>query len=496
MNDKSFPFGKAAMSFDRFAVGDVAIFERSFSEQDFAAFSALSGDTNPLHHDGAHAATTRFGKPIVPLHMTLAPLSMVAGMIFPGEPSLYLGHEVRAARPVFYGDKLRYSARVEAVNAAHRILTLRVLALNGADVVLDAVMRVQATTGRWNTESATPIIRTASPARALVTGTSGEIGRAVALALGAAGWSLLLQDRGPDERREGLRAGLERISAACEFVTADLATPEGQAGLADAVRRRSDIEVVVHAASSGAASALDQLVATNYVALKYIAEAALPAMLARQKGRLVCISTAMIRGVPGWDDYVAAKTMATGFVGGIDKRLSSYGVRGLSLLPGFVATRFSEPYRGEAPTLMPQEVAEAVVAAIENPGSGAVAIEVGRRQEATFGFQLAAPHSETGGEVSSASRDRVSWGEPATAPPGSSKATIADLVRRRLRLPSSFDLANGGLGATPGWDSLSQIELVLEMETSFGISFTSAEIEGLSQYAQLEAAVSRKLSRR
>lgn len=490
MNDKPSGNDKETMTFDRFAPGDVAMFERSFSERDFAAFSSLSGDHNPLHHDRAHAAATRFGRPIVPLHMTLAPLSMVAGMVFPGEPSLYLGHDVRAARPVFYGDRLRYSARIESVNAARRILTLRVLALNGVDVVLDATMRVQATAERWSATPTIPVIRTSDPARALVTGASGEIGRAIALALASVGWSLVLQDRGPGERRQALQAALDRMSASYEFVAADLATTEGQASLAKAAERRDDLEVVVHAASAGAAEPLDRLVATNYVALRQVAQAALPAMLARQKGRLVCISTAMIRGVPGWDDYVAAKTMATGFVAGIDKRLSSYGVRGLSVLPGIVATRFSAPYRGDAPALMPQEVADVVVGLIDKPGASAIAIEVGRRQDAAFGFHLAGPDEARAAAASPQ--------EPETRaqPSGSSASRLADLVRRRLRLPPTHELAGGGLGATPGWDSLSQIELVLEIEAAFGLSFTSAEIEGLSEYAQLEAVVSRKLSGR
>jgi len=126
-------------SFDDFAVGDVTVFERNITREDFAVFSGLSGDTNPLHHDEDHARNTRFKRTIVPLHLLLAPLSSVAGMAFPGEPSLYLGHEVRAAQPVHYGEALRYSARIEAVNLAQRVLTLRVLVLRGTEIVVEAI---------------------------------------------------------------------------------------------------------------------------------------------------------------------------------------------------------------------------------------------------------------------------------------------------------------------------------------------------------------------
>ena len=210
--------------FEDFSTGDYVTFERSYSLADFAAFSTLSGDKNPLRCDADFGAKSSFGRLIVPMHITLAPLSMIAGMVFPGEPSLYLGHEVRATAPVYYDERIRYSARIETINPVERVLGLRVLALRGDEVVLDAAMRVQALVSEWKTPPALPVCKASQPALAVVTGAAGEIGSAIACGLGAKGWRLLLQDRGKEEPRRRLMARLAGLEAKAEFVAADLAT--------------------------------------------------------------------------------------------------------------------------------------------------------------------------------------------------------------------------------------------------------------------------------
>jgi short-subunit dehydrogenase/acyl dehydratase/acyl carrier protein len=478
-------------AFDSFAVGDVVVFKRSFSPDDFSVFSRLSGDSNPLHHDETHAKATPFGRTIVPLHLTLAPLSYIAGMVFPGEPSLYLGHQVRAANAVHYGETVTYSARIESVNAALRVLTLRVLVLRETDVIVDASMQVQASASTWNKEAPVSILHTAKPGCAVITGASGAIGGAIAVALASLGWALLLQDRGDGARRQSLRAGLDRLGAAVEFVTADLATASGRATMTRAVSDRQDVEAVIHAASPGLGAPLEQLIAVNYSAFRQLAAATVPAMLARQKGRLMLIgSTAMLRALPGWEDYAAAKTMVAGWVAGVDGRFSVYGVRGLVLMPGYVATRFSDDVRGGAPALLPQEVAAEVADMITSPKDVAVVVEVGRRASGTLGFfavpEVVAPVKDTLATAVSVVQDRT---QNATT-----SATVTDVIRSILHMPSGSNLKGGGLGITPGWDSLRQIEVILALESEFNIQFTSTDLAELTRFDMLLDACQRKIS--
>ena len=219
------------MTFDEFKVGDYAVFERTFSPGDFDGFSKLSGDRNPLHHDDSYSAQHGpDGATIVPLHLTLAPLSMVAGMIFPGEPSLYLGHEVRAVRTVRYDVPVQYSARITGMNSGYLVLAVRVVAIQQGDVVLDATMRVQARSGQWSAPQS-GLVRRQARGTALVTGAMGEIGTEIAVALARSGWALLLQGRNVDARREALMDAVAGVAQRpLDFIPGDLNTPGGNIG--------------------------------------------------------------------------------------------------------------------------------------------------------------------------------------------------------------------------------------------------------------------------
>ena len=452
------------MKFEQFRVGDYAIFDRTFSPDDFAVFSKLSGDANPLHRDRQYAIQHGpDGALIVPLHLTLAPLSMIAGMIFPGEPSLYLGHEVQALKTVRYDEALRYSARISSINSSHRILTLRVLALRGAEVLLDATVRVQARSEQW-TSARSDLIRNGEERLALITGASGEIGSAVALALAKQGWRLVLQDRGPNARRKKLIDALEKTDAEIRFVAGDLSKPEGLGPILASLVETLDLDLVVHAASPEVKAPTDELVAVNFSALKQIVEAAVPKMLARQHGSIVLLGTAAVRAPrPGWETYCGAKAMAMSLVDAVERRYASYGVRGYTFAPGYVATRFSAPYRSRSDAaLLPAEVAEALVALVgdHNQPGNTVFLEPGSSVRGQFGFHSSSGRSEPQLAVTPS---------PVAAPtqtPSQTPDTIAALVRSVLRLPANQDLRGGGLGLTPGWDSLKHIEIILTIEFS------------------------------
>lgn len=470
--------------FGNFAIGDYVTFDRTFTLEDFAAFSQLSGDRNALHHDAAFAAAGSFGERIVPLHLTLAPLSRIAGMIFPGEPSLYLGHDVRATRPVRYGEPLRYTARIEAITATNRILGLRVLALRGAEVVLDAVQRVQALADEWATPPEIAPCRAGDPALAIVTGAAGEIGFEIARLLAARGWRLLLQHRGkPEPQRR-----LEKISAGgAKLIAADLSTPEGQAALAAAARSERNIGLLIHAASPPVTAPADELVAVNFTAFRALLDAVLPAMLLRQDAAAVLVgSLATELGLPGWEAYSGAKAMAANLASSVEQRYSPFGVRGLAMMPGLVATAFSADYQDGATALLPQEAAEAIVrqALSREPGN-AVTIEPNREKRGYLGFH---PPSAPAAAAAPAGPAPPSPTEAAADSP----APAAAVLRKILRLAPDADLSSAALGVTPGWDSLRHLEIMLELETAFGIRFDSMEISETQRYEDLDALCRRK----
>ena len=165
------------MNFDDFSVGDYTYFEKSFTFEDYKKFELLSGDSNPLHSNEDYAKLTKYSKNIIPLHLTISPFTAIAGMCFPGKPSLYLGHEIQALKPVYYDEKLVYSAKVTSINQSSRVLTLRVLVLRSDEIVVDAEMRVQSLEQTWSSyKNKFKIYSNDTKGYAVVTGATGEIG--------------------------------------------------------------------------------------------------------------------------------------------------------------------------------------------------------------------------------------------------------------------------------------------------------------------------------
>ena len=87
---------------------------RTLSVADFDAFSALTGDRHPIHHDAEYARGTRFGRPLAHGLMLTALTALGAstakdridGFIFVEQGSRFL-------KPVFVGDTLRPRLTVE-----------------------------------------------------------------------------------------------------------------------------------------------------------------------------------------------------------------------------------------------------------------------------------------------------------------------------------------------------------------------------------------------
>lgn len=478
--------------FSDFVTGDTVIFRKSFSRQEFEAFSQLSGDRNALHHDAEFSASTNFGKPIVPLHMTLAPLSRIAGMNFPGEPSLYLGHDVRAARAVHYDEELTYSARVMSVSPATRTLSLRVIALCRTEIVLEGSMMVQALAEAWPTAPELDILRANRQRKVILTGATGAIGSAIAERLAADGAHILAITRDENAKREQLGnrvAAATRQGAKLEFITADLARPASVAQACEQIAAQGDADILIHAASAPIHAALGDLVQTNFEAMRLIAEAMLPGMLARQDGAIAFVSSvAALNRVPGWEAYSGAKVMGSNYVQQFDTAYGSFGVRGLNCFAGLVDTPFSDTVAGTTFSMSPAEVADHLLEAVRDTDGldSGIIVEAGKAvRHGSLRF---------GGEATA--RPLASFPEESLGTVAAQDAPVADngsgveqrlerVLIRTLGIPSLGHRESAGIGVTPGWDSLRQIEIVLATEQEFAIRFRSNEIGELQSFQAL-----------
>ena len=67
-------------------------------------------------------------------------------------------------------------------------------------------------------------------------------------------------------------------------------------------------------------------------------------------------------------------------------------------------------------------------------------------------------------------------------------------IKSVLRNASNEEIRNGGMGLTPGWDSLAQIQIMLEVEGLFQWKFSSADFESLRTYNGILTALTTKVT--
>ena len=112
-------------------VGMSAMFGKTVTEADIAAFAGVSGDTNPIHlHDG-FARTTRFGQRIAHGMLSGSFISTVVGTKLPGPGAVYISQTMNFLAPVLIGET------ITAIDEKRRRVTLKTQCLNGDKVVID-----------------------------------------------------------------------------------------------------------------------------------------------------------------------------------------------------------------------------------------------------------------------------------------------------------------------------------------------------------------------
>jgi 3-oxoacyl-[acyl-carrier protein] reductase len=189
--------------------------------------------------------------------------------------------------------------------------------------------------------------------RALVTGGSRGIGRAIALELGRAGASVFV----------GYRSGRDEA----EIVAGEIGGQAVQGDVSDAESARSlveaagDLDILVN----NAGITRDGLIArmsdddwrdvleTNLSSIFYTCRAAARPMMKRRGGAIVNVSSIVgVHGNPGQTNYAAAKAGIIGFTKSLARELGSRGVRANVVAPGYVTTQLTDVLPEEARAAM------------------------------------------------------------------------------------------------------------------------------------------------
>lgn len=215
---------------------------------------------------------------------------------------------------------------------------------------------------------------------ALVTGASRGLGRAIALALGEAGWNVGICSRSADGVARTL-ADLRAAGIRADGLAADVSSEADVAALAAHVERTlGPVDTLVNNAGVLHAKPFEELTlaewdesfGTNVRSMYLVTRAVLPAMRRRRQGTIVNIASLSARGgFVGGSAYTATKHAVLGFSRSLMLELRDEGVRVITICPGSIDTEMIQRQemfeRDPARILRAEDVAQTVLHAIRLP---------------------------------------------------------------------------------------------------------------------------------
>jgi short-subunit dehydrogenase len=204
--------------------------------------------------------------------------------------------------------------------------------------------------------------------RALVTGASSGLGRALAAWLAARGVTVVAAARRRPNldalREEAARAG--GVIEPLELDVADVAAVRER--LVEVDGQEGGLDLVVANAGAGELTpakkldweACERILRVNVLGAAATLTAALPGMLARNRGHLVAIaSIAAVRGLPNNAAYGGSKAFLRSFMESLRVDLSTTGVKTTCVFPGFVKSEMTAPNKFAMPFLLETDDAAA-----------------------------------------------------------------------------------------------------------------------------------------
>jgi hypothetical protein len=182
---------------------------------------------------------------------------------------------------------------------------------------------------------------------ALVTGASSGIGAKYAEALAEAGYGLILVAR----REDKLKQLQDRIGG--EILVADLATDPGLESVASRIHQAENLDFLLNNAGFGTRGRFweaplegqEKMHRLHVLATVRLTHAALPRMVARDRGHVVNVSSVAGFGQsPGSVSYCATKGWMNSFTEGLWLELKAVksNVRVQSLCPGYTRSEFHD----------------------------------------------------------------------------------------------------------------------------------------------------------
>lgn len=184
--------------------------------------------------------------------------------------------------------------------------------------------------------------------RALITGASRGIGRAVAVSLAAAGADVIINYAGSREAAEAVAEECRALGVKAYAVAADVSRANEVGNLfAAAVEKLGGVDILVNNAGITrdallprlSEQAFDEVINTNLKGNFLCMQQAGRLMMKQRYGRIINISSVVgVRGNAGQANYAAAKAGVIGLTKTVARELASRGVTVNAIAPGFIET--------------------------------------------------------------------------------------------------------------------------------------------------------------
>jgi len=480
--------------YEDFCIGDVYTFCKTFTANDFINFSLLSGDNNPLHHDNEYAKKTPFKKTIVPLHLACSPLSAIAGMVFPGVNALYLGHDLKALKPVPYNVELTYSAKIIDKNDNNNLLIIQTIIFCQETIYVEAIQNIQVRKDNEKIECQAigeiPSHFIAPNRSILLTGAAGEIGRNIAVQLAKKNYSLVLNIRNYDSRVKELENKLNQLNCKFELLDLDL-LQANEEQIIDALQSlQLNVGAVIHSASPEINSPISEHIKVSFESLTYIFNALKHKWLGQQSGKIVLISSSATLYHPdGWQNYIAGKVATENYLKGLEKKYSQYGLNMKVLAPGKVNTNFSKNAGlDQIDSLQAEQVAAEVVSIYECSSSFYTWLETHSLRKGSIGF---IGREEVSSVTAYESQVKEGDRHEESVMQGRD-VKLKTFFKAFFNLSEPVDWGNVSINILSKWDSLRHIELLTKLEAHFHLKFTASEITQTTSFRKVLDLLSTK----
>lgn len=209
----------------------------------------------------------------------------------------------------------------------------------------------------------------------LITGASSGIGEATARAAANSGWNVALLARSADKLETiASDIGDSALAIECDVTDRDavknaIAQTVERFGSLDAVFANAGTGVNKPGVEKGDPEEWHDMIHLNILAVLYTAHAALPE-LRKTKGHFVVTGSKAGRDNMTGSIYGATKWFVHGFGENLAEEMREWGGRATVIAPGMVDTPFFD--QPKPSKIQPEDVANAVIFAIEQPETAAV----------------------------------------------------------------------------------------------------------------------------